>query len=282
MHIFTRKVLKLGLIQQISKRNYSAAGNLITVTKNDTTNTSILSLARPPVNGLNLELLTEFNDSLKKIVKDGSKGVIITSSLPTIFSGGLDIMEMFKPDMKRARQFWEQLQETWFTLYSLSIPTAAAINGSSPAGGCLTAMSCEYRVFVDGKHAIGLNETKLGIVAPSWFREIYVSTIGYRQAELALLQGTLFPPKRALEIGLVDELAADKDEAISKCQKYIDSYARIPAVGRYATKMDFRTELIERLKKNREADTSRFLNFISQPKVQVALELYIKSLKEKK
>lgn len=85
-------------------------------------------MARPPVNGLNLELLTDFNDSLNKIVKDGSKGVIITSSLPTIFSGGLDIMEMYKPDMKRARQFWEQLQETWFTLYSLSIPTAAAIN----------------------------------------------------------------------------------------------------------------------------------------------------------
>lgn len=46
--------------------------------------------------------------------------------------------------------------------------------------------------------------------------------------------------------------------------------------------MDFRSELIERLKKNREADTSRFLNFISQPKVQIALEAYIKSLKEKK
>lgn len=92
------------------------------------TGTSVLSLGRAPVNGLNLELLTEFNDSLKKIVKDGSKGVIITSSLPTIFSGGLDIMEMYKPDLKRAKQFWEQLQDTWMTLYGLSVPTAVAIN----------------------------------------------------------------------------------------------------------------------------------------------------------
>lgn len=39
---------------------------------------------------------------------------------------------------------------------------------------------------VEGKHTIGLNETQLGIVAPRWFRDMYISIIGYRQAELAL------------------------------------------------------------------------------------------------
>ncbi|XP_044584087.1 enoyl-CoA delta isomerase 1, mitochondrial-like [Cotesia glomerata] len=268
-------------VNQILLRNYGTAGNLITVTKNDATGTSVLSLGRAPVNGLNLELLTELNDSLKNIVKNGSKGVIITSSLPKIFSGGLDIMEMYKPDLKRAKQFWEQLQDTWITLYGLSVPTAVAINGASPAGGCLMAMTCEYRVFVDGKHSIGLNETKLGIVAPNWFKDLYISTIGYRRAELALLQGTQFTPKEALEIGLVDELAANKEEAIQKCQKFIDTFDRIPAVGRHATKIDLRGELIEWLKKNRNADILRFTNFISQPEVQKALHLYIEALKKK-
>jgi hypothetical protein len=40
----------------------------------------------------------------------------------------------------------------------------------SPAGGCLLAMSCDYRVMVKNKFTIGLNETKLGIVAPFWFK----------------------------------------------------------------------------------------------------------------
>lgn len=83
---------------------------------------------RPPVNGLNRELLVELRESLEKIRKDGSKGVILTSSLPNIFSGGLDIMEMYKPDLARAKDFWNELQECWLTLYSLNIPTAAAIN----------------------------------------------------------------------------------------------------------------------------------------------------------
>lgn len=62
------------------------------------------------------------------------------------------------------------------------------IKGASPAGGCLLALSTEYRVIVEGKHTIGLNETQLGIVAPSWFRSLYIETLGYRTAEIALLR----------------------------------------------------------------------------------------------
>lgn len=42
------------------------------------------------------------------------------------------------------------------------------MQGHSPAGGCLFAMSCDYRVMVGPNYTIGLNETKLGIVAPKW------------------------------------------------------------------------------------------------------------------
>jgi enoyl-CoA hydratase/carnithine racemase len=42
------------------------------------------------------------------------------------------------------------------------------LQGHSPAGGCLLALSCEYRVMVGPKYTIGLNETQLGIVAPKW------------------------------------------------------------------------------------------------------------------
>lgn len=41
---------------------------------------------------------------------------------------------------------------------------------------------------MQGEHTIGLNETKLGIVAPKWFQDPFVQVIGYRQAELALLR----------------------------------------------------------------------------------------------
>ena len=33
--------------------------------------------------------------------------------------------------------------------------------GHSPAGGCLMAMSCDYRIMARGPYKIGLNETLL-------------------------------------------------------------------------------------------------------------------------
>lgn len=43
------------------------------------------------------------------------------------------------------------------------------LQGASPAGGCLLALSCDYRILADNpKYTIGLNETQLGIVAPFW------------------------------------------------------------------------------------------------------------------
>ena len=85
-------------------------------------------MARAPVNSLNTELLEALKTSLSEAQNNRSKGIILTSSLPTVFSAGLDIMEMYNTDKQRLINFWQTLQDTWLTLYSLNIPTAAAIN----------------------------------------------------------------------------------------------------------------------------------------------------------
>lgn len=85
-------------------------------------------MARAPVNSLNLNLINELKNALEDSLDKGCKGVILTSSLPSVFSAGLDIMEMYKPDLKRCGEFWHSLQELWLTLYGLSVPVAAAIN----------------------------------------------------------------------------------------------------------------------------------------------------------
>ena len=85
-------------------------------------------MARAPVNSLNTELLEALKTSLSEAQNNRSKGIILTSSLPTVFSAGLDIMEMYNTDKQRLINVWQTLQDTWLTLYSLNIPTAAAIN----------------------------------------------------------------------------------------------------------------------------------------------------------
>ncbi|XP_058805801.1 enoyl-CoA delta isomerase 1, mitochondrial-like [Phymastichus coffea] len=269
------------ILQKRNAATQAIKGHLVEVSHNDNNGITTVSMGRAPVNSINLELAQELRKALENAVDNNSKGIILTSSLASVFSAGLDIMEMYKPDIKRCTDFWYALQDLWLSLYGLSIPTAAAINGASPAGGCLLALSCEYRVMVKGEHTIGLNETKLGIVAPKWFQDSMISTIGYRQAELALLKGMLFKPEEALKIGLIDELASDKNDALAKCEKYISEYAKIPAEAREATKMSLRKENLVWLEGNREWDTTIFVNYVQMPQVQEGLDKYIQSLKKK-
>lgn len=188
---------------------------------------------------------------------------------------------MYKPDPKRLREFWSTLQDVWLKLYGSPFPTAAAINGHAPAGGCLLSMCCEYRVMLP-KYSIGLNETQLGIVAPTWFMATMKNTISSRNAEMALTLGTLFPTEEALRIGLIDEIATDKADAIAKSEAFLSRFKKIPPMARALSKQNFRNKDIQELEDNRTSDVDLFEAVVSNPKVQKSLEVYIEALKNKK
>lgn len=188
---------------------------------------------------------------------------------------------MYKPDIQRAREFWETLQSVWIKLYGAPYPTAAAITGHSPAGGCLMAMSCEYRVMLP-KYTIGLNETQLGIVAPFWFMNTMRNTISARNAEMALTLGTLFKTEEALKIGLIDEIAADKVEAIAKCEEFLSKYQKIPPIARASTKQNLRQKDIQELIDQRTADVDIFIEFVTGKGIQKSLGMFITIMKVKK
>lgn len=188
---------------------------------------------------------------------------------------------MYKPEQTRVREFWTTLQDVWLKLYGSPFATVAAINGHSPAGGCLLAMSCEYRVMLP-KYTIGLNETQLGIVAPSWFMATMKNTIPTRTAEMALTLGSLFQTEEALRIGLIDEIAVDKADALAKSEAFLNRFKKIPPMARALTKQNFRIKDIQALEDNRSKDVELFAAAVSSPKVQKSLEMYIEALKQKK
>ncbi|GLV39456.1 uncharacterized protein CBL_13335 [Carabus blaptoides fortunei] len=267
------------LIFQYTVRNFASAEKLVDTTVNDK-GIATITLQRPPVNSLNYELLSALLESLQDVGGSKTRGVILTSSSSSVFSAGLDIMEMYKPTEDRLAKFWTALQDTWLELYGSLYPTVAAINGHSPAGGCLLSMCCEYRVMLP-KFTIGLNETQLGIVAPTWFQSPMRNIIGDRQAELALTTGRMFTTDEALKVGLIDEIASDKTDLITKAENFLNRFAKIPPAARSLSKVSFRARDIKALEKNREQDLQMFLAVVTQPDVQKGLGKYIESLKKR-
>ena len=129
--------------------------------------------------------------------------------------------------------------------------------------------------------SIGLNESKLGIVAPPWLGQQYIDTIGHRQAELALLLGTLFNPTQALEIGLVDEVIED-DDVVAIAKQRASQWVQIPPQARVGTKELTRGLQIAKMLENREQDKEQFCSFVTQGKVQKSLGLYLDQMKKRK
>lgn len=131
------------------------------------------------------------------------------------------------------------------------------------------------------KFTIGLNETKLGIVAPKWFMTTFLSVLPRLEAERALNQGRMFTTEEALKVGLVDEVANSKEEAVAKCVEFIGSFAKVNPLARSLTKMQLRAAELKELEDERQKDLEKFIFFINQPAVQKGLGIYIESLKKK-
>jgi len=275
---------------------------------------AMLVMNRPPANTLSLEMNEAISSSIKLIEKDHPKvqSVILASSNPTIFSAGLDVAELIAPDAYRLPKFWNSLQQVYLDLYGSRLATVACLQGHAPAAGCFLAMACDYRVMYAGgvsgdkKHVptIGLNETQLGIAAPPWMGHLLARTIGFRRAELALAMGTLFPPKSAMEIGLVDKVVSEsdaersnydalqallpdkmKDQASNPVMQHAYEqsalFAKVPPQARVASKMLTRSEHLEEMIVKRQQDTDHFCGFVTQDVVQRSLRDYIQKLKTK-
>jgi len=240
--------------------------DLVLVDIDGNTGISTVTLNLKPVNNMTLNFLKSFCDKMDFLEKEKIKGMILTSSVKNVFSSGLDFNEVVKPDEAGINAYWLWFQESWIKLYGSSFPTVALINGHAPAGGCVYALCCEYRVMLPN-FVIGLNEAPVGIVPPVFIMDSMRATVSSRQAEMALIIGTLFTTEEALKIGLIDEIAFDQTDARIRSENFLKKFSKISPMARTLTKQNYRKETLEILKnpKSRSADAKKFVDYILRP-----------------
>jgi 3,2-trans-enoyl-CoA isomerase len=192
----------------------------------------------------------------------------------------LDINQLCNPDTKSLRDLWWAAQESWLKMYGSSFPIAAALHGHTIAGGCMLALSCEYRVMVPN-YKFGINEIQVGVEVP----QIIIGTMGKlvspRELELALLTGKLYTTEEAQKVGLVDELAVDKDDTLKKCVAFLDRFKSIPPNARSLTKQRLKKQELDMIRNNREQDIENFVKSVQNPEAQQVVKMYMQSLKNK-
>ncbi|WP_327351984.1 3-hydroxyacyl-CoA dehydrogenase NAD-binding domain-containing protein [Streptomyces sp. NBC_01304] len=158
---------------------------------------------------------------------DSIRGIIYTSAKKTFFAGG-DLKDMIQIGPENAQLAFDAgtaIKSSLRRIETLGKPVVAAINGAALGGGYEIALASHHRVALDAKGSkIGLPEVTLGLLPAGGGVTRTVRLMGIADALLkVLLQGTQYSPQRALENGLVHEVAATPEEMIEKARAFIEA-----------------------------------------------------------
>ena len=169
---------------------------------------AVLTMARGKVNALNQEMVDEMIHALDEARLERSvNALVLASNRPGFFSAGFDIKEVFLYDRARMTAHLRSYGALIHKLHHFPKPVVAAISGHNFAGGAIMALACDFRVMAEGEFGFAVNEIKVGVVIPPAIFKLCADVVGVKNAHHMILTGDPVPSARALEIGLVDELA---------------------------------------------------------------------------
>lgn len=241
-----------------------------------------IRLARAPVNALNTDLCRALITALNAALAEGVRGIVLSGN-EKVFSAGMDVPHLLSHGEDRAALLdsWQAFFGVARTLAESRVPVVAALTGHSPAGGCVLALCCDYRIMARSPNparpfAIGLNETQVGLVAPEGIQQLLRRVVGIHRAERLLVSGELVPEEKALAIGLVDELAAPSD-VVPRAVEWLQQLLALPHHPMLQTRAIARADLVAALHAD-NIQMERFLEGWYSPDAQQALQALVAKL----
>jgi len=147
--------------------------------------------------------------------KERIKGVLVTSAKKTFFAGAqLDnVLKLKTEDAAAGFKGIEAMKACFRRLETMGRPVVALLGGAALGGGWEVALAAHARFALDDrKIQFGTPEVSLGLIPGATGITKTVRLLGLMAAQPYLMEGKLFGPREALELGLVDGLGATMDE----------------------------------------------------------------------
>jgi 3,2-trans-enoyl-CoA isomerase len=249
------------------------------ITLNRKENYAIITMKRGKSNPINQQFVTEFNQTLYEILEDEDIFGAVIVGQDNFFSAGLDIPELYQYNGAEFNKFWRSFMHLILSISKFNKPLVAAITGHAPAGGCIIANGCDYRVMADGNYKIGLNEIPVGIVVPRGVYAQYSVWLGERNAYQYLMEGKLYSPSHAKEIGLVDEVVA-LEQVLEVAENKLKQYLQYEQNGWRMTKAQLRNNVITIMESMSEEEMNIFQQQWWSNPVRNMMQAFIEKLKK--
>jgi 3-hydroxyacyl-CoA dehydrogenase / enoyl-CoA hydratase / 3-hydroxybutyryl-CoA epimerase len=167
-----------------------------------------------PVNTMTLQWQHDLAEAAAQLVrdKDRIKGVLLASAKNTFFAGAelKGVLKLKAEDAAIGFVRIEALKKSFRTIETFGRPVVALLNGAALGGGWEVALAAHARFAIDDrKIQFGTPEVSLGLIPGATGVTKTVRLLGLMAAQPYLLEGKLFGPREALDLGVVDGLADD-------------------------------------------------------------------------
>lgn len=162
-----------------------------------------ITLARPPVNILNIAMMQEINAALDKCSGQRDLAAIVFAAAPDCraFSAGVAVEEHAHETIF---QMLDSFHAIFRNLEQIARPAVAVVDGPALGGGCELVAFCDF-VIAGEQARFGQPEIKLGVFPPV-AAILLPRIIGDRRARELMLTGEIIEAREALSLGLVNRL----------------------------------------------------------------------------
>lgn len=175
-----------------------------------------LTLARPPVNVLNMEMMGEMTEALASAADVSDLRVLVIRAEGKLFSAGVDVGEHLGD---QARPMLDTFNGLIAAILDFPLPVVGVVQGAALGGGLEVLLACDL-VLASDRAKFGQPEIKVGVYPPPAV-VLLPHLVGSRRTAEIVLTGDTFTAQRAHEMGLVnriypaDELEAGAEELIA-------------------------------------------------------------------
>jgi cyclohexa-1,5-dienecarbonyl-CoA hydratase len=183
-----------------------------------------LTLNRPPVNVLNIEMMEEINTYLEGLKKESNLKLLVIQAAGKAFSAGVDVGEHLGDLVYKMIEVFHKM---FRSMDALKVPSIAVVNGSALGGGCELALYCDM-VIATERSKFGQPEIQVGVFPPI-AALIFPRMIGRKKAMELILAGDTLSAQEALAMGLINKVVPDASLA-DEVNGFIEKFKKLSGV----------------------------------------------------
>ena len=165
-------------------------------------------------NRFNRAFLDALNGALDEVEKSSGPAALVTVGSDKFYSNGLDLDWLMSPGGE-GPSFVGDFLAFFARMLALPVPTVAALNGHTFAGGAMFALTHDFRVMRADRGFFCLPEVDLGMPFAPGMNALITGKLDSRTASDLILTGRRIGGEEALRVRAVDEIAG-ADEVLSR------------------------------------------------------------------